>query len=119
MGQFWSSSRSLRHMPFCVKYDCENHEANLTRLPSNHEVTTSTVPKPCTHRTPHARICSGRLVVMAASQSNTNTRMHIDMQVFFGKAPSPSDVHRSGKAQELLGYVPYDTLDEFSSRPKL
>ena len=25
MGQFWSSSRSLRHIPFCVKYDCENH----------------------------------------------------------------------------------------------
>ena len=25
MGQFWSSPRSLRHMPFCVKYDCENH----------------------------------------------------------------------------------------------
>jgi hypothetical protein len=25
MGQFWSSPRSLHHMPFCVKYDCENH----------------------------------------------------------------------------------------------
>jgi hypothetical protein len=26
MMQFWSSPRSLRHMPFGVKYDCENHD---------------------------------------------------------------------------------------------
>lgn len=39
-------------------------------------------------------------------------------EVFFGKAPSPSDVHRSGKAQDLLGYKPMDTLAEFF-RPSL
>jgi hypothetical protein len=31
-------------------------------------------------------------------------------EVFFGKATLPSDVYASGKAEALLGFVPFDSL---------
>lgn len=40
-------------------------QANLTRLPSNHEVTTSTVPKPWTHRTAHRTPASALAVSLS------------------------------------------------------
>ncbi len=40
-------------------------------------------------------------------------------EVFFGKAPVPSDVHGYGKAAALLGYEPADTLAHLYRRPRL
>ena len=37
-------------------------------------------------------------------------------EVFFGKAPVPSDVHGYGKAAALLGYEPLDTLASFFAK---
>ena len=40
-------------------------------------------------------------------------------EVFFGKAPVPSDGYRYGKAAALLGYEPMDTLAHLYRRPRL
>ena len=37
-------------------------------------------------------------------------------EVFFGKAPVPSDVHGYGKAAAMLGYEPLDTLASFFAK---
>ena len=77
-----------------------------------------TAPKGVGDMTTTMRDCGNLLRCCALAQLDRLPSKH---EVFFGKAPSPSDVHRSGKAQELLGYVPMDTLAEFFrvSKPKL
>ena len=75
-------------------------------------------PKGAGDMTTTLRDCGNLLRCCALAQLDLLPSKH---EVFFGKAPVASDVHQYGKAQQLLGYVPMDSLEDFfkHSQPKL
>jgi len=90
-------------------------QADLSRLPSRE-------PKP---RQPHllfANSCAtpgsrpSLVTPLGLSFVPLTAALIAGHEVFFGKAPVPSDVHGYGKAEALLGYEPLDTLASFFAK---